>query len=357
MNTRSFLLNICLGTGLLFSNYALVNNKASALSFKPALAEFSIEDILAVDLALEEDLKLMPLGGVDSLRPEIPSNNLLVNKPINQDINQGIKVPLQISEPEPTALLQSLVASLKELELNREISNSEVINSQENTVIILSQTDSANIYQDVYDFETELNNDFRETPRNVRQNVVANRENPRLFKQEILTYTYKSPGSGKNNPADINQNTSPIGVVSSLSRNYSYTTVGNSSYYTQTQPLISNNIGQKTVVTTGSGIAGQSNVEFNNVDFGNRKISTIQPNNIPRLSIKKTKERSELDKKLAKQREKIRKKNQKSKEKLQQEQQKRAEQRAKEQQKRLKEQIKRFQKIAEQQAKFRNRNR
>ncbi len=59
----------------MFSNYFLVNNKASAVSFKPSLAEFSIEDILAVDLALEEDLKLMPLGGVDSLRPEIPSNN------------------------------------------------------------------------------------------------------------------------------------------------------------------------------------------------------------------------------------------------------------------------------------------
>ena len=353
MNTKSFLLNVCLGTGLLFSNYFLVKNKASAVSFKPTFAEFSIEGILAVDLALEEELKLMPLGDLDFIRPEIPTDNLLVNKAINQDL----KAPPQIAEPEQPKLLQSLAASLKELELNGESSNSEVISSGENTVIILSQTGLADIYQDVYDFGTELTNDFRETPRNVRQNVVTNRQTPRLFKQEIITYTYTAPGSGRNNPLNINQNTTQIGVVSSLSRNYSYTTVGNSSYYTQTQSLISNNIDQRTLVTTGSVVAEQSNYDLNNVAFPIKTISTIQANNIPRLSIAKTKEQTELDKKLAKQRERLRKKNEKLRKKLEKEREKRAKQRAKERQKRLEEQKKRFQKIAERQARLRNRNR
>ncbi|MDJ0682144.1 MAG: hypothetical protein QNJ18_20070 [Xenococcaceae cyanobacterium MO_167.B52] len=353
MNTRSFLLNICLGTGLLFSNYFLVKNKASAVSFKPAFAEFNIEGILAVDLALEEELELMPLGDLDALRPGIPTDNLLVNQVISQDL----KVSPQIAESEQPKLLQSLAESLKELELNGQSSNSEVISSGDNTVIILPQTGLADVYQDVYDFETELTNDFRETPRNVRQNVVTNRQTPRIFKQEIITYTYKAPGSGRKNPLNINQNTTQIGFVSSLSRNYSYTTVGNTSYYSQTQNLISNNIDQRTLFTRSYAIAGQSNDNLNNVAFGNRKISTIQPNNIPRLSIEKTKERSELDKKLAKQRERLRKKNEKLRKKLEKEQQKRAKQRAKERQKRLEEQKKRFQKIAERQARLRNRNR
>lgn len=353
MHTRSFLLNVCLGTGLLFSNYFLVKNKASAVSFKPAFAEFSIEGILAVDLTLEEELKLMPLGDLDFIRPEIPTDNLLVNKAINQDL----KAPPQIAESEPPKLLQSLAESLKELELNGESSNSEVISSGENTVIILSQTGLADIYQDVYDFGTELTNDFRETPRNVRQNVVTNRQTPRLFKQEIITYTYASPGSGRNNPLNINQNSNQIGVVSFLSRNYSYTTVGNSSYYTQTQPLISNNIDQRTLVTTGSAIAGQSNYDLNNVAFPIKTISTIQPNNIPRLSRETTQEESKLEEKLAKQREKLQEKNEKLKEKLKRQQQKIDEKRAREQQKRLEKQQERFQKIAEQQGRLRNRNR
>ena len=353
MNTRSFLLNICLGTGLLFSNYFLVKNKASAVSFKPTFAEFSIEGILAVDLALEEELELIPLGDLDFIRPEIPTDNLLVNKAINQDL----KAPPQIAEPEQPKLLQSLAASLKELELNGESSNSEVTSSGDNTVIILSQTGLADIYQDVYDFETELTNDFRETPRNVRQNVATNRQTPRIFKQKIITYTYTAPGSGRNNPLNINQNTTQIGVVSSLSRNYSYTTVENSSYYTQSQNLISNNIDQRTLFTRGYAIKGQNNNDLNNVAFGNRKITTIQPNNIPRLSIEKTKEERELEKKLAKQQERLRKKNEKLRNKLEKEREKRAKQRAKEQQKRLEEQKKSFQKIAERQARLRNRNR
>ncbi|MDJ0647878.1 MAG: hypothetical protein QNJ60_04160 [Xenococcaceae cyanobacterium MO_188.B19] len=353
MNTRSFLLNICLGTGILFYNCFLVKNQVSAVSFKPSFSEFNLESILAVDLALEEDLNLILLGDSNPIESARQIDNLLVNEESNQDS----KITLQIAEEEQPELLQSLIASLKELEFNKEIGSSEVISSEDNTFIILSQTDSANIYQDVYDFDTELTNDFQETPRNAPQNVVDNRKTPRLFKQKILTYTYKTPGSGKNNPANINQNTSSVGTVSSPSRNYSYTTVGNSSYYTQTQPSISNNINRGTLVTAGSTISGQSNVDFNNVDFGSRQISTIQPNNIPRLSIAKTKEQSKLEKKLAKQREKLRKKNEKLKKKLAKQRQKIAKQRAKEQQKRLEKQKERFQKIAEQQARLRNGNR
>lgn len=335
MNTRNLFFPVCLGTGMFFLNYFLGNSKAFAVSFKPFVYEFSLEAILEEDLALEADFKGMPLGDLESLKSPIKINNLLV-------VNEPIKLPLQVAQPKDPLLLSSLITSLQELEFNGRISNSQISNSEENTVLILSQTDLGNIYQNVYDFDTELTNDFRENPRNIPQNRINNQETPRFFKQEILSYSYLTPKSNKNSPANLNRNTSRLGISNSLSqnysRNYSYTTYSSSSYYTGSQVPISNNISSS---NTASPI---------------RKISTVQYN-ISRPSPNKTKQQIELEKKLAKQREQLRKKAQKLKERLAKEREQRAKQRAKERQKRLKEQQKRFQRIAKQQAKSRNRNR
>lgn len=341
MNTRNLLLNICLGTGLLFTNYFLGGNKASAVSFKPSFEESSLESILGLELSLEEELDLMSLGDLESVGSPIQ-----LELPVQIDsllVNEDIQVPLQIeiSQQEQPELLKSLVTSLKEFQFDGQINNSEAQISGENrnTVIILSQTDSSGIYQDVYDFETELTEDVRSTPRTVSQNVVDNQKSPRLFKQEILTYTYVAPRYRQNNLANINQNTTQIGAVGSLSRNHSYTKSGSSSYYTQSQAPITNNI------------------NFNNGGFGIKQIRAIQPTDIARPSLKKTKEQTELEEKLAKQRQELRKKNQELRKKLAKEQKERAKQRAKERKERLKQQKERFKRIAQQQAKFRNRNR
>lgn len=349
MNTRNFLLNICLGTGLLFINYFLASNKASAVSLKPSFEESSLESILKLELSLEEELDLMSLGDLESVGSPIQ-----VELPVQVDsllVNEDIEVPLNIEifQEEQPELLQSLVTSLKELEFNGQISNSEARISGENrnTIIILSQTDSSGIYQDVYDFDTELTEDVRSTPRNVSQNVVDNQKSPGLFKQEILTYTYVAPRSRQNNLANINQNTSQIGGVGSLSRNHSYIKLGSSSYYTQTQAPTINNINYRS----------QGTDDFDNGGFDIKKIRAIQSTNIARPSLNKTKQQIELEKRLAEQRKELQKKNQQLRKKLAKEQKERAKQRARARKERLKQQKERFKRIAQQQAKFRNRNR
>ncbi len=60
MNSKKFLLKICLGAGLFFSHCFLLSNTASAVSLKSYSNNSSLENILTTDFDVEEEFIFIP---------------------------------------------------------------------------------------------------------------------------------------------------------------------------------------------------------------------------------------------------------------------------------------------------------
>ena len=205
MNSKKFLLKICLGAGLFFPHCFLLSNTASAVSLKSYSNNSSLENILTTDFDVEEEFIFIPLIDSSSIGEEIQSSNL--------PLTEGIEVQIGTYQQQQPELLNSLIASLRQLQFNQENRNSDGY-----TVPILSQTGYSDIYQDVYDFETELTNNFLESPRNPRPKLVDNQQNLGFLKQEIPGYTYISYGSRTSYLDKIKGNASQISGFNSISQ-------------------------------------------------------------------------------------------------------------------------------------------
>ncbi|MDJ0576522.1 MAG: hypothetical protein QNJ65_15315, partial [Xenococcaceae cyanobacterium MO_234.B1] len=241
MNSKKFLLKICLGAGLFFSYCGVWNHAASALSLTSSTSNSSLENILTTDFDVEEEFIFIPLIDSSSIGEEIQSSNL----PSNLPLTEGIEVQIETyQEPQPE-LLNSLIASLQQLQFNQENRNSDGYR-----VPILSQTGYGDTSRDVYDFETELTNNFLESPRNPRPKLADNRQKLGFLNQEIPGYTYISYGSRTSYLDKIKGNASQISGFNSISQ-YSQIPI-NSSYYSKSISLLQQNYSIKNLLNTTS---------------------------------------------------------------------------------------------------------
>ena len=343
MNTKNFfLLKIGLGAGLFLAHFGLYNNSAYAVSLKYRTTNSSLENLLTTDFDVEEEYTLIPLSEPLSIWDEIKSENL--------PLTEAIGFQIETYQEQPEKLLTSLITSLQGLEFDQNIGD-----SGENTVQILSQTGYEDIYQDIYDFETELTNDFQQQPENNLQRRADNRQPSDFFEPSILSYTYTSDRSITNY---LENTTSQISTLRSLSQE-STIPLTTSSYYTGSTSSSQQGYSVQNLSNLNGGITGlQSQYGVsNNFSLPSREIAieTTNFNNIKLPSIQKTPEQIELEEKLEKQREQMEKRIEKLKEKLEKDREKREQQRAKEQEKRAREQQKRLAQMRKLQEKSRNR--
>ncbi len=349
MNSKKFLLKICLGAGLFFSYCGIWNHAASALSLKSSTSNSSLENILTTDFEVEEEFILIPLIDSSSIGEEIQSSNL--------PLTEGIKVQIGTYQEQQPELLNSLIASLRQLQFNQENRNSDGY-----TVPILSQTGYGDTSRDVYDFETELTNNFIGSPRNPRPKLADNRQKLGLLTQEIPGYTYISYGSRTSYLDKIKGNASQIFGFNSISQ-YSQIPV-NASYYSRSISLLQQDYSIQNLLNTTSRIESlqiqysQDKVS-NNFSLSPREIEieTTNLGSIRRPSIQKTPEQIALEERLQEQREKLEERTKKLREKLEKQRKKREEQRRKKAEKQAEQRKKRLEQMAKRQEKLRNRYR
>ncbi len=337
MNNKQFLLTFFFSTGILFPQFLLGNKIASSVTLKSYLSQNKLETNLTVDFPVEE-INLIPLSN-DLLSEIIPPKNLPLSKIIEFQINPD--------QEQRAGLFDSLLDSLQQLEINQE--NNQI---GQITVPILSQTDYSNIYQDIYDFETELTNGIAATPRNIRPNLTTTNPPQQLgtFRQEISSYNnissrYQTRFLESN--STIPNQTSLNSFVSRNERR-----ADSSSYYSSITNLVQQPYSITNILNLDSAINSityNQSQSYNALAIPSRKIEIIQFKGISQPSIRKTPEQIELEKRLEKQRQKLKKRTERLRKKLEKQRQKREKEREKQRKKRLDQ-------IAKQQVKLRKIN-
>ncbi len=318
MNTKNFFFKICLGVGIVTTHYFAVNNMASAVSLNSLSYKSGLENILDIDLEVKTELIPIALDDIFSLWQEIKTEN--------SPLKNSIKAQIEIYQDEQPKLLESLTTSLGRLQFNLDTTNSS--NSE---VLILSQTDYDDVNRGVYDFKTNLTNNYQVGQRQGQGQGSISEQPPKpgFFKQEILGYTYGYSHAKTNSFSTFQQELSGFSS-SSISRNNSY--------------------------SAPTGYYSNPSKSGSNVAVSIEDIKAMKSRGIKKTSIPLTPQQKALQEQLERQREKLNQRNKRLREKLERDRKKRQEQRARERTKRLKEQKRRSERIAQQQAR-RNRNR
>ncbi|HHP7232927.1 MAG TPA: hypothetical protein ACFCUY_18995 [Xenococcaceae cyanobacterium] len=361
MNPINSILKICLGAGLFLSCFGIWNNRASAVSLASYSANSALENLLTTDFELTKSESAVSFQGrvsmtetlFFSLKEDASSiwEELIIGDLLgNLSLAEAIKFQITISPEERPNLLESLVASLEQLEFNQEqASNSET------TGKILAQTTYSDIYQNIYDFDTELRDNFLETPTNNLPQLRENHQNVGFFRQNIqLPNTQVAASSNSNYLNNIQ------GISNRISTN-GFSVAASSSYSVGSTNPATPNFSRDNILDLGDrlkSLSTQTGIS-NNSGLTSREIEIEKINlkSVKRPSIEKTPEQIALEERIEQEREKLEKRMQKLREKLAREREKRKQQRIREREKEARERERKLEQMARTQNKLRNRYR